>query len=430
LASVAAKRGFVNFGIGNVPGAISDFDRMLAAARRAANRPLEGAALGYRGMMEVLNNDWEGAEATLRTAWAIVDEGFEEVRPLANLGLVWLMFTANRIPEAEPLLLTADEVAALPDPFLEGTWNWILGFFEYWWGHPSEALRILGGMSEAASRVVFNRLWNWWPASLSLATRGDYESALGLLERMEATCERVGDVLVRPRVLNTVGWIYSELQDHEGALKWNRSSVEFIQRLPAFPNPDVEMHARLNVGDNLVALGRPEEAEEQFRTVEAVARSPVPADRWMAWRYSQHLFHSYGELCLARGDRERALAYADECLEVAEYNSSMKNVVKGRRLRGQVLIAQDRLDDAEQELSTALEVAHEVGNPPQLWKTHAAIANLRRAQGRTEDARRSYGEAVSIIDGVAASLTDDQLRETFLESAHVQGIRQAAKSAS
>src|SRR5438270_580381 len=84
-----------------------------------------------------------------------------------------------------------------------------------------------------------------------------------------------------------------------------------------------------------------------------------------------------------------------------------------QRHRGQVLMAQGRLDEAGQELSAALEVAIEVGNPPQLWKTHAAVGDLRRTQERTGDAGRSYGEALSVIEGVAESLTDEKLRKTF-----------------
>jgi tetratricopeptide (TPR) repeat protein len=425
-ASLAGKRGFVNFIIGDVPGAISDFDRLVDAGQRLGSRSLEGTALSYRGFMEVFVTDWDRAEATLRAALAIVEEGCEDVRPVANLGLVALMFSSNRVPEAEPLLITAEQAAALPDPFLAGTWNWILGFFEYWRGHPERALRVIRALPEAAGQLVSNRLYAWWVESLALASTGEYDAALRFLQEMQATCDRVGDPLIGPRILNTVGWIYGELEDHERALEQNRASAEMASQ-PGFPNPDVAMHARVNLGDNLIALGRPAEAEEQFRIAEAFARSTVPADCWMAWRYSQHLFHSYGELWLSRGDTARALAYADECLEVAEFNSSMKNVVKGRRLRGQVLQAQGLVDEAEQELAAALEVAIEVGNPPQLWKTHAAIGDLCRAQGRTRDARRAYGKAFSVIEGVASSLTDARLRETFVRSKHVEGIRRAAE---
>ena len=147
----------------------------------------------------------------------------------------------------------------------------------------------------------------------------------------------------------------------------------------------------------------------------------------MLWRYSQHLFHSYGELWLARGDHDKALAYADECLQLAEGSDSKKNIVKGRRLRGQTFLTQGKLSEADKELATALEVAKEIGNPPQLWKTHAALGDLRQAQGRADNARQAHQDALAVIEGVAASLTDESLRETFLTSEHVQEIRTKAK---
>jgi tetratricopeptide (TPR) repeat protein len=140
-------------------------------------------------------------------------------------------------------------------------------------------------------------------------------------------------------------------------------------------------------------------------------------------RYSQHHYHSYGELWLARGDYDKALACADACLALAEPIGHRKNIVKGRRLRGQVFLAQGRPAEAEQEITGALEVARPLGNPPQLWKTLVALGDVRAAQCRPAEARLAYREALSVIDGVAASLTDAALRETFLASEHVRHIR-------
>jgi tetratricopeptide (TPR) repeat protein len=123
-----------------------------------------------------------------------------------------------------------------------------------------------------------------------------------------------------------------------------------------------------------------------------------------------------------------ALAYADECLELAEQTSSTKNLVKGRRLRGQSLLIEGRPDDAETELLAALDVAIELANPPQLWKTYAAVGDLRRAQGRIEDARRAYGEALSVVEAVAASLADERLREALRHSEPVRQMRREVEA--
>ena len=184
------------------------------------------------------------------------------------------------------------------------------------------------------------------------------------------------------------------------------------------------MNARLNLAENLLALGRLDEAKGYFDEVEAVVRDP--SNRWGRWRYAQRFFHSFGEYWLVLGDPARALVLADECLELAEQSVSRKNIAKGRRLRGQALLAMGRLDDAENELTMARAVASEVGNPPELWRAHAALGELREAQARPDEARGAYRDAWSVIEGVAAQLTDDALRETFLVSPQVQEIRRAA----
>ncbi len=99
-----------------------------------------------------------------------------------------------------------------------------------------------------------------------------------------------------------------------------------------------------------------------------------------------------------------------------------KNIVKGRRLRAQVYVAQGRAADAEPELDTALAVARLLGNPPQLWKTLAALGDLRTVQGRTSEAHQAYQEALTVISDVAAGLADPALRETLLASDLVRRI--------
>ena len=427
--SVARSRGLVNYTIGDFRGYAADSDRMLVSARGLGDRRLEGMALARRGTAEFWDHDFETAEETLRAALAIGDEGFNDVRFVASSQLASMYVVINRHAEAEPLMRTAEELAPKVDDRLTQAWWGVSGSLgSNWAGRFNEALEVLERWQGAAekSHQMTTLLWHRWEKALALGGRGDYQQALALLADLLGTCARVGDVHTRARTLNTIGWIYGELQDHQQAMEWNMRGVEAAVEA-SFPDPECESNARLNLGDNLLALGRPDEAEEQFRKVEQVARNPRPQDRWMLWRYSQHLFHSYGELWLARGDYDRALAYADECLALAEPSDSKKNVVKGRRLRGQVFLAQGKLAEVERELATALEIAQQIGNLPQLWKTHAALGDLRKAQGKTDDARQAYRDALAVIEGVAAGLRDESLRETFLSSEHVRNIRRAAE---
>jgi tetratricopeptide (TPR) repeat protein len=227
------------------------------------------------------------------------------------------------------------------------------------------------------------------------------------------------------RALNTVGFLYGDLHDFDNALEWNRRGLE-AALAAGLPDPEVECNAALNVADNLMALGKLDEAEEQYAWVEQISRNPTPEQRFMRWRYSQHLLHSYGELHLRRGDHAKALAFADECLELARRSESPKNEVKAHRLRGQVFAAQGKFADAETELASAIQIGREIGNAGQLWRSYATLGDILERAGRGGDARDAYGSAMQIIDRIAEGLTDESLRDTFVGSERVEIVRAGA----
>jgi tetratricopeptide (TPR) repeat protein len=426
--SVAQRRGLLHYGLGQYAGAAADFERMLGLARRLGDRHLEGMALAYRGMSEHWAHNFETAEATYRAAAAVAAEGFDDVRLLVSVQLALLCVHLNRHAEAQPLLRTVEELAPrVEHPFSQAWWGQIGGLVPHWAGRFDDALAFVARWRSTVekSHQTVLLLWQQWTEALASASKGQYEQALALLNDVITMADRVAEVLMRARAINAVGWVYGELQDHKRALEVNTQSLEAARAIMT-ANPEIRNNALVNLGDNLLALGRLDEAEEHFQQVEQVARHPRPQERFMAWRYTQRLFHSHGELWLVRSDPEKARAYADECLALAEQSGSKKNIVKGRRLRGQALLAQRKLSEAEQEIVTALGIAQQLRNPPQLWKTLVALGDLRQAQGHPEDARQAYRDALTVIDGVSAALKDEALRETFLTSPHVRHIRELA----
>jgi tetratricopeptide (TPR) repeat protein len=214
--------------------------------------------------------------------------------------------------------------------------------------------------------------------------------------------------------------VHGELCDWEKGIEFNQKGLDLALTLG---DPEITINAQINLADYAFATG---ERERARRELEALYASLPELHEWMKWRYSQHIMHSLGEVLLAGGNAKRALVLAGECLALAEQSDSKKNIVKGRRLRGQAFLAQDKLSEAEKDISLALEIAKEIGNPPQLWKTHAALGDLRQAQKQLDEARQAYRDALAVIDGVAAGLEDESLRQTFLNSDHVQGIRSGA----
>jgi tetratricopeptide (TPR) repeat protein len=110
----------------------------------------------------------------------------------------------------------------------------------------------------------------WWLEAVAQGGKGEYEQALALLENTISTTARIDEVLFRARSLNTIGWVYSELQDHQRAMEWNTRGLEVSQELET-PDIEVSCNTILNIGDNLMALGQLDEAEERFQEVEQVS---------------------------------------------------------------------------------------------------------------------------------------------------------------
>jgi tetratricopeptide (TPR) repeat protein len=187
---------------------------------------------------------------------------------------------------------------------------------------------------------------------------------------------------------------------------------------------EIIRNAELNLADCYLVVGRLDEAQRTLETLHRECQqSGAWGEEWMKWRYTQHLNASLGDLWLARGDTEKALEFADACLAAAEATESRRNIVKGRRLKGEAFLALGQLEQAEAELSEALRVAREVGNPAQLRLTLAAQGRLRQGQGRPDEARTAYQEAIAVVEGVGAGLSDPALRAALLASPQVAALR-------
>ncbi len=427
--TIAEKRGLVNFGIGDPDAAVEDFSQMRRFAEAVGDERLQGMATCWRGEMNLFGSDPERGERDLREALRMADEGHQDVRARANTWLASMLLIYGHNQEALAMLEEADAIVPeLADSFTQGFWAFLRGMMYRWESHPDRALDHLQRWSTALDANLVNQVGRQWNEALAFSDKGEYSEALKRLYGALATCERTGELLMRARAENTVGWVLGEIQNHEKAIEWNKRSEGTALQINA-PDPEIECNARLNLGDSLLALGRTDEAERYYRMVDDVVRNPgTTREQFAQWVYSQHFFHSYGEFWLGRGDLDKALALAEECIRLAESTNRPKNVVKGRRLHGQVFAARGRLEEAQTDMETALELAQGVGNPPQLWKTRDALGELRLLQGRDGDSREEFHAAMNVIENVAKGLDDASLRETFLSSPHVEGIRRRASS--
>ena len=420
IGPIAFKRARLAANLERLDEAVADFDAAINAAETIGDDDLLVSAYFLLARTQILEaHDFTGAEATL-DAMRDLPRRSPVLEAATKTGKLLLYLVTGRHDEVtDDLVRPETNLARVNNPLLAVIGHVGNAQAAYWTGNFARPIDTIESLGPWVGGTLDVRLQAAWVEGLVRGHRGEYERALDLLMEALELCERTGSFFWDMRALNSVGWVYGELQDAERALGWNLRSLEAATAV-TLPDFEVEGNARLNIADNLRALGRPDEADEHYRIVEAVYRDPTPPDALMLWRYSQHLLHSKGELLLERGDIDGALACANECLDVAEGTNSKKNVVKARRLRGQVRLAGGDPGGAEDEVLVALEVADRIGNPGQLWKTHAALGAIRGPS--------SYRDAMVVIERVASSLSDRRLRETFLSSAEVIAIRDGANA--
>ncbi|MGH7346714.1 MAG: tetratricopeptide repeat protein, partial [Candidatus Rokuibacteriota bacterium] len=283
----------------------------------------------------------------------------------------------------------------------------------------ADQLQAQGLAIAREQNLLMPLLFSAFLRGLTLASKGSYTEALSIFREGLELSEKVGDEVIHHRLLNCLGWLHFELGDLEGAIELNRRSADGGRRRN---DPGTLPNAELNLGDVFLARGDLALAREMLERVDRFARDPATSP-WMRFRYSIRLYASLGELALAQGDLAQARHHAQRCLELAGRTNARKNLVKGWRLAGEVATAARQWDEAERALGEARTIAEAIGNPPQLWRTYAALERLHAARGDKDAALLAAGGGVRVVDGVLTGLKDETLRASLEGLASVRALR-------
>jgi class 3 adenylate cyclase/tetratricopeptide (TPR) repeat protein len=424
----------IYFGRGQAQSQISawadslvSFQAMLEAAREVGDTFQEGIALFQASMAHLFDHRFEEAlEYAERTRLL----GRATNNPVALAGsLVVPAGVRCATGDIEGLSVQCEELLRVSReagiPIIEGLGHLLVASVEHWRGDDARALDHAQEITRISREHRLGQIFPsaLWGEGAVQCSRGEYDEALRIFKEGIELTTRLDDKFWSPRLLNTLGWLYMDLCHWDLALQTNREAAAASRVLG---DPETIRYSDINVGNCYLALGQLDEAQRVLETVWHDCRQPGTwGGEWLKWRYTQYLDASLGELWLARGDTERALAFADACLAAAEAKHCPRNIVKGRRLRGEVFLTLQRWEEAEAELVEALRVAREVGNPAQIRMTLAVLGGLRQAQGRPKEARAAFEEAIAIVEGVAAALSDVSPRETLLASPQAAALREA-----
>ena len=408
------------FAVGEYERSRAEGESLIALARQAGDRQREAAALAWTSLATMWAHDFDAALAYADQAMEVAQTA------LAGAYLTKGMIhgvTARHDEAREELGHALSISRSTGDHARESLTLFFLGFLRNWRGDYDEAAALMGRGVQVARehKLLIPLLQNLWAQGVALTGKGNYDGALALLEEGLPLALKLDHISFIPRYLNTLGWLHGECEDLERALDLSARAAEMARTWHHAVGVEQTAYSEINRGNGLMARGDLAAARELFDEIHAIARDPR-SHPWMRWRYTIQVCGSFGEWWLARGDPDKAGQFADESLELATRTDSRKYVVRGLRLKGEIAVVRRQWDEAERALGEALSVAQAIGNPRQLWKTHAALGRLHAERKQGELARQSYRAARDVIDSVKATLRDPRLRAGLDQSPLIHQI--------
>jgi len=406
---------------------VEAYQHMLEVARRLGDRAKEAQALYGMSLTFLMAHEFEKALEYAEQAKVLASEiGAKNILAASVHRMGQVHVITGKLGEGGRLWQEALRISReAGDTGVEADALTFLGFFHSFRGEYEQALQFHEQSATLghAHNLHVTLLQMFWTRGLARCGKGEYEQALASLQDALELSERGGNKNLKCRIFNSLGWVYGELYDLERAIRYNKEGAELGYTLG---DPESIRNAEINLGDNYLLLGDVERAQQYLEKVYRDSQQRGKwGEEWMKWRYLQRCCHSLGELSLTKGDAEKALKFAEECLQLAEPTESRKNIIKGWRLQGQAVCMQGRLAEAEAILQKALVLAKEVGNPPQLWKTYQALGEMYERRGAIDRARSAYAGAIQVIEEVASRLQDQELKRVFLSARPVQEVRRS-----
>jgi transcriptional regulator with AAA-type ATPase domain/tetratricopeptide (TPR) repeat protein len=399
---------------------VAEAERILPLARLTGDAAKEGGALATIAWASTWARKLDAAVRFAQDALTVAEPaGALAVQGRAHFTIGFVRAVTGLVDESHAALDRAISLSTAAGDVVHRSLSLTTaGLLRNWAGHFDEAVRLQDeGLSLARDRgLLLPLLFNCFMRGLTLTGKGNYDEAFATFTEGLALAERIGDEAIHHRLLNCLGWLYTELGDLDQAEVLNTTSAQIGRRRR---DPGTQPNAELNLGDIIRERGDLRLAQELYDGVYRYWKDP-DSSQWMRHRYSTRMFASMGELALARGDLAAARDFSGECLDLATRTGSRKNLIKGWRLAGEIERAQRDWDRAEQHLRTALQLAVSIGNPVQYWRTELALGQLLSDAGRPDESREAFQRAYLRMQQVRESLRHQQLRDAFEKSGELR----------
>jgi len=423
LSSLYQKRGAANMALGRFSQSVDDYTAMLEQARALGSLEKESAALNAVSFTLFFSHRLEEMEARSEEALAVAERAGNEALRLDTMGLVALKHLCyGELDEGKPIL---DEIAKSaraidykPALLTALTWRACLYFFQTDYERAVE-FATAGRKLATELRNGFLLLTSVFFQGLSQGNLGRMSEALAILEEGIQMARRNGDSFWFPRMPNCIGWIHRELQDLEGAMRYDQQGLEVGREYHVL---EAEANSLINLGIDHSHRGENSETLAAFDEVHEI----FGRDAWFRWRYNIRLQAATAEHWLAQGDVEKTRKFALQLLEIAVKYEAHKYVAVAHKLLAQVALANNDLAEAQKQFEAGLEELRQFPAPLVEWKIYADLGRLKLRLGDRNAAQAAFAQAGEIVNRIADNTADAELKERFLNSDVVREVLNGA----
>ncbi len=366
---------------------------MANQARALSDLALESSALNALTLTLFYSHRLDEMAARGEEALRVAERAGSETSRLETMQLIALKhlcygeLTAGR-DGLDEVIRRASLIDHKPALVNSLAWRGLLYFFQTEYAS-AEAMLIEARELALEIRDGFLVLLSLFALGLTHGNLGRMSEALAALNEALKMGKRNGDRFWLPRLPNCIGWIHRELQDFEGALKYDQRGLDVGREHHVL---EAQANSLINLGIDYAHLHKAEhhsgKTEDQtaksethpdkskdtlsrFREAEAI----FEVDAWFRWRYNIRLQAGTSEYWLAKGESEKSLGnlekareYALRTLEMATKNEAHKYIAIAHKLLGQVSAARGDLDEADREFASALDELRKFPVPVVEWK--------------------------------------------------------------
>src|SRR6266849_6138293 len=380
-------------------------EQALALARAIQDQELEAGSLFTLGGIHLFGGDFEEAIRYLETSLALYAALGSEPTAARELSLPSFILGA---PLTQPLTNRASEAVC---------WA-LLSFAQLHAGQEvRNALRsgrralVLSKESKNVCAQVLSTVY----LALGLLAMGAYEEALVLMQ--DAVAQARTFPLMEHGLLFALGSMYQASQQWEEARSTLEKAETLAERLDLGPfRPPVLSRLCMHYAV----------AGEWDHAYTYALRAIAVRKRFERTLIMLDFCSHYETQALLRGGDERQAREAVHRLG--------ERVGPNRRFRVPYLQSLATLAawDGQNEraighLHEAAQLAVDLGLPGECWQIQAALGRLYEAIGQQEQAHTAFGEAATIIQGLAEDIGDEARRSRFLAGPQIQQVVQKAQ---